>query len=79
MPAAAIDAFTAAALHVAPHTITAFRAGFVHTRRSSLHQLLNDASRTDLLMSTKGSAFFGKSGASLPMSSASTSWILQQC
>lgn len=48
VPAAALDAFTAAALHVAPHTLVAFRSAFAHARRSSLHQLLNDASLTEV-------------------------------
>ena len=48
MPAAALDAFAAAALHVAPHTLAAFRSAFTHARRSSLHQLLNDASLTEV-------------------------------
>jgi len=47
---AALDAFAAAALHVAPHTLPAYRAAFTHARRSSLHQLLNDAHLTELLM-----------------------------
>lgn len=50
VPVAALDAFTAAALHVAPHTIAAYRVAFAHTRRSALHQLLSDANLTELLI-----------------------------